>query len=383
MSVPLTKADLPTPALIVDLDAFESNLKRMAEHVAGAGVALRPHAKTHKCPEIARRQVALGAIGVCAATVDEAEVMADAGISGVLLTSPIADRGKVARMVELKRRGRDILLAVSHSFEVELLDAEAQAADVTLDVLLDLDVGDRRMGIEPGIPAEALIERIGRCRTLNLIGVQAYSGAASHVVGHQERRAFSTTALEHAVETFDQLERRGFDPRILSVGSTGTFDIDVAIPGVTELQCGSYLFIDDDYRAIGGARPYDAFAPSLSVLATVVNERDDLAVLDAGIKAFATDVPLLPTVIGRPDLSYTRRGDEFGQLSGPSGRLPRIGDRLALTVPHCDPTVNLYDRMYALRAERVEAVWPILARRESRPIGTESVDLGGRTRTEL
>jgi D-serine deaminase-like pyridoxal phosphate-dependent protein len=369
MSVAQTRAELPTPALILDLDALESNLKRMASLVARAGIALRPHAKTHKCPEIARRQVALGAIGICAATVAEAEVMADAGLPGILLTSPIADRGKVARMVELKRRGRDVMLAVSHRFEAELLDAEAQSAGVALDVLLDLDVGDRRMGIEPGAEAETLAERIGKCRSLNLVGVQAYSGAASHVVGHQERLAFSRQTLEHAVEARRRLESRGFDARVLSVGSTGTFDIDAAIPGVTELQCGSYVFLDDDYRAIGGARPYDAFTPSLSVLATVVNERADLAVLDAGIKAFATDVPILPTVIGRPDLSYTRRGDEFGQVTGTGDSLPRIGDRVALTVPHCDPTVNLYDRIYALRGEYVEAVWPILARRESTPIG--------------
>jgi D-serine deaminase-like pyridoxal phosphate-dependent protein len=368
MSVALTRAELPTPALILDLDAFESNLKRMAAHVAGAGIALRPHAKTHKCPEIARRQVAHGAIGICAATVAEAEVMARAGLPGVLLTSPIADRGKVARMVELKRRGRDVMLAVSHRFEAKLLDAAAQSAGVSLDVLLDLDVGDRRMGVEPGAEAEALTEYIGKCRALNLVGVQAYSGAASHVVGHQERRTFSRRVLEHAVEARNRLEARGFDARILSVGSTGTFDIDAAISGVTELQCGSYVFIDDDYRAISGSQPYDAFTPSLSVLATVVNERADLVVLDAGIKAFATDVPILPTVIGRPDLAYTRRGDEFGQLTGSGDSLPRIGDRLALTVPHCDPTVNLYDRIYVLRGERVEGVWPIRARRESMPI---------------
>jgi D-serine deaminase-like pyridoxal phosphate-dependent protein len=300
--------------------------------------------------------------------VSEAEVMAGAGLPGILLTSPIADRGKVDRMVGLKRRGNDVMLAVSHALQADMLDDAAKAAEVTLDVLLDLDVGDRRMGVEPGEPAEALVERIGRCRALNLIGVQAYSGAASHVVGHEARCKFSLKALGDAVKQRDRLSSQGFDARILSVGSTGTFDIDALIPGVTELQCGSYIFLDEDYRAIGGAEPFETFAPSLSVLATVINEREDLAIIDAGIKAFATDVPILPGVPGRADLVYTRRGDEFGQLSTSSGRIPRLGDRLMLTVPHCDPTVNLYDRLYALRGDRVEAVWPILARREASPI---------------
>ncbi|HWE35752.1 MAG TPA: alanine racemase [Isosphaeraceae bacterium] len=363
----LSKADLSTPALLVDLDAFEANLRRMADHVAAAGVALRPHAKTHKCPEVARRQVALGAVGISTATVAEAEAMAAAGLPGVLLTSPIVDRGKVDRMVELKRRGGDVLLAVGHEREAELLDEAARSSGVTLDVLLDLDVGDRRLGVEPGEPARALAARIGRCRALHLVGVQAYSGLASHVVGHRARRAFSEGVLGRAVDERERLARDGFDARVLSVGSTGTYDIDSAIAGVTELQCGSYVFLDDEYRRIGsagGATSYDAFAPSLSVLATVVNVRDDLAIVDAGIKAFATDVPIDPGVIGRPGLAYKRRGDEFGQLTGPGELLPRIGERLEFNVPHCDPTVNLYDRLHAVRGDRVEAIWPVVARRE-------------------
>jgi 3-hydroxy-D-aspartate aldolase len=261
-----------------------------------------------------------------------------------------------------------VLLAVGHERQADLLDEAATAAGVTLEVLLDLDVGDRRLGVEPGAPARALAERIGRCRSLRLVGVQAYSGIASHVVGHRARREASEAALRPAVEERERLGRAGFDARILSVGSTGTFDIDPAIAGVTELQCGSYIFLDEDYRRVGapgGAATFDAFAPSLSVLATVVNVRDDLAIVDAGIKAFATDVPIDPVAIGRPGLVYSRRGDEFGQLTGPGDQLPRIGERLALTVPHCDPTVNLYDRIHAVRGDRVEATWPVAARRES------------------
>jgi D-serine deaminase-like pyridoxal phosphate-dependent protein len=365
-----TKADLSTPALLVDLDLLEANLRRMAEHAASSGVALRPHAKTHKCPEIARRQVALGAVGISTATVAEAEAMAGAGLPGILLTSPIVDPGKIARMVGLRQKGNDVFLAVGHERQAELLEEAALAAGVVVDVLLDLDVGDRRLGVEPGEPARRLADRIGRCRGLNLIGVQAYSGIASHVAGHEARREHSRRVLAPAVEEKERLARAGFDARILSVASTGTHDIDAEIAGVTELQCGSYVFMDDDYRSIdaeGGPLLADAFAPSLSVLATVVNARPDLAVVDAGIKAFATDVPNAPRPIGRPALTYLRRGDEFGQLTGPADQLPAIGDRLEFTIPHCDPTVNLYDRLYAVRGDRVVAVWPIVARREPWP----------------
>jgi D-serine deaminase-like pyridoxal phosphate-dependent protein len=368
------RANLPTPALVLDLDRLEANLDRMAEHVRACGKSLRPHAKTHKCPEIARRQVARGAIGISVATVAEAEAMVAAGLPGVLLTSPIVDQPKIDRMVTLKARGGDVLLAVGHPFEADRLDEAAGAAGVTLDILLDLDVGDRRTGVPVGKPALALARRLAEARHLRLIGVQAYSGLSSHVVGHDDRRRHSHQTLAPAVDLLDQLRRWGLDARILSVASTGTYDIDAELPGVTELQCGSYVFLDQDYQRIGSRRGdrFADFTPSLTVLATVINAQPglDWVLVDAGIKAFATDVAALPEVVGRPDLLYKRRGDEFGQLfpAQPGAPLPEIGDRLEFTIPHCDPTVNLYDRIHAVRGDRVEAVWPITARREFPPL---------------
>jgi D-serine deaminase-like pyridoxal phosphate-dependent protein len=363
------KADLPTPALLVDLQALEANIRTLAEHCQKAGCAFRPHAKTHKCPEIARRQVAAGALGVCVATVPEAEAMATAGIRGVLLTSPIVEPGKIARMTALARKGQ-VLLAVGHPRQIELLGHAAEAAKVTLDVLVDVDVGDRRTGTLPGQPALELGRLIAKHKHLRLRGLQAYAGLASHVVGFERRDKVSRQAMQQAVATRELFEKHRLEAGILSGGSTGTYNIDSTIRGVTELQVGSYVFMDVDYRRIGGRSDqavYNDFQPSLTVLATVVSAtHPDRVSVDAGTKALDTTVSVRGQVRDRQGLSYSPGGDEFGILTAEKGaRLPRLGERVEFIVPHCDPTTNLHDRLYAVRGERVEAVWPVVARRES------------------
>ncbi len=363
-----TRAELPTPALLVDLPAFEANLRTMADHCKKAGCGFRPHAKTHKCPEIARRQVDAGALGVCVATVPEAEAMVGAGIRGVLLTSPILEPGKIARMVALAQRG-DVMLSLGHARQAELLNDAAQKADATVNVLIDLDVGDRRTGILPGDPALDLARGIARQKNLRLRGLQAYAGHASHVVGFAQREKVSREAMGRAVATRELLTKAGIKTDILSGGSTGTYNIDSAIRGVTELQVGSYVFMDVDYRRIGGRNEqavYTDFRPSLTVLATVVSATHaDRVTVDAGTKGLDTTVPWRAEAVGQPGLTYRVGGDEFGILTVEKGaRLPRLGGRLEFIVPHCDPTTNLYDRIYAMRGDRVEAVWPVAARRE-------------------
>jgi 3-hydroxy-D-aspartate aldolase len=370
-----SKAKIPTPALLVDLDAFEANIRLIAEHCQSHGCAARPHAKTHKCPEIARRQVAAGARGVSVATVPEAEAMVTAGIKGVLLTSPIVEPHKIARMVMLAKQGAELMLAVGHPREAEMLAQAAGAEQVRVDVLVDLDIGDHRFGITPGAPARELARQVGRSPWLRLRGVQAYAGLASHVKGFEERRDVSRTAMGQAVQTRDLLTRDGHDVSILTGGSTGTYNIDSDLPGSIELQVGSYVFMDVGYRAIGGRSGsvvYSDFRPSLTVLTTVVSATlDDRVSIDAGVKSFATDSPALPEAKGWEGLRYKFFGDEFGLLTATDGaRLPHIGDRLEFLVPHCDPTVNLYDRIYAVRGEAVEAIWPVVARREAGKIPT-------------
>jgi D-serine deaminase-like pyridoxal phosphate-dependent protein len=370
-AIGMARDEIPTPALLLDTDAFEANLRTISEHCQNRGCAARPHAKTHKCPEIARRQVALGARGVATATVPEAEAMVNAGINGVLLTSPIVEPRKIALMARLAKQSTGLMLAVGSAREAELLAAAAEAEGVRVDVLLDLDVGDHRFGIAPGAPAQELARQISRYASLRLKGIQAYSGMASHTKGFEARREVSRKAMDQAVQTRELLSKDGHDMAILSGGSTGTYNIDCDLPGGVELQVGSYVFMDVQYRGIGGRSSgavYTDFRPSLTVLTTVVNTNvADRVSVDAGVKSFATESPTMPEAKAWEGLRYRFNGDEFGALTvADGGKLPRLGDRIEFYAPHCDPTVNLYDRIYAMRRDKVEAIWPIVARKEAR-----------------
>jgi D-serine deaminase-like pyridoxal phosphate-dependent protein len=311
--------------------------------------------------------VASGALGISVATVPEAEAMVAAGIRGVLLTSPIVEVHKIARMVELARKRDTVLLAVGHEKQVELLAEAAKAANVVVDVLVDVDIGDRRTGCLPA-DALSLAQTINKHSSLRLRGVQSYAGHASHAVGFENRVKVSRNAMALSVEARERMSKAGLDVPILSGGSTGTYNIDSAIKGVTELQVGSYVFMDVDYRRIGGkdGEVYTDFRPSLTVLTTVVSAaHPDRVSVDAGTKAFSTETPWKPEAKNWPGLTYSRAGDEFGSIvAAKEAKLPRLGDRLEFIVPHCDPTANLYDRIYAMRGERVEAIWPVLARKE-------------------
>jgi D-serine deaminase-like pyridoxal phosphate-dependent protein len=273
-------------------------------------------------------------------------------------------------MVALASSGSDIMLSIGSQRQANLLAEAAEAARVDFSVLVDLDVGDRRTGSLPGEPALGLAKYIASAsKRLRVAGVQAYAGHASHTVGFEERQKVSRTAIAKAVETRRLLEKAGHDAKILSGGSTGTYNIDSAIDGMTELQVGSYVFMDVDYRRIGGSggqAVYTDFQPSLTVLTTVVNATHaDRVTIDAGTKAVDTTTTNRPESKTVPGLAYTKAGDEFGALTSESGgQLPGLGDRLEFIVPHCDPSVNLYDRLYACRGDKVESIWPIAARRE-------------------
>jgi 3-hydroxy-D-aspartate aldolase len=363
--VGMPKTDLPTPALVLDLDGFEANVTRLAAHAAATGKRLRPHAKTHKCVEVARRQLAAGAIGVCVATVPEAELMARGGIGGILLTSPVASPAKAQRIAALSRE-RILTVTVDHPDAVTAYHRAADAAGTTLDVLVDLDLGDGRTGATSTEATLRLAEAVVRSSRLRLRGLQGYSGGSSHVSGFAARRVHSLAALTRAVAVKERLVAAGLPADILSGGSTGTWDIDTAEPELTELQCGSYVAMDAEYRGIGGSKSdvFDALEPALGVLVTVVSANHaGHATVDGGFKAFATDRPIGPVCRGLPGVTYRFRGDEFGILSWADGPPPvRRGDCVELIPPHCDPTVNLYDRIHACRGDRVEAVWSVMDR---------------------
>ncbi len=362
------KADLPTPALVVDLAVFEANVKKMAEYARASGRALRPHAKTHKCPEIARRLIRAGAVGACAAKISEAEALAAGGVTGLLVTSAVIGRQKIESAVRLAKKHPETIFSVDDAQNARDLNDAARAARLKLNLAIDLWIGNRT-GIQPGEPAVALAEVIAKLPGVKLAGLQAYAGQASHTAGFENRRKVSFEAMGRAVDTRRRLEKKGIACPLLTGGSTGTYNIDSQLDGVTELQPGSFIFMDIDYNRIGGADGpvYRDFKTSLTVVATVISKPSrEMAIVDAGYKAFSTDRTFGPELRGLEGVPYVFAGDEHGRLDlTKAPRDVKVGDRLEFIVPHCDPTVNLYDRIWALRGEAVEAAWPITARGKS------------------
>jgi len=349
----LTTAEIPTSALLLDLDAFESNLALMFGQIRSSGKHLRPHAKAHKCVEIARRQIAAGAIGVCVATVPEAEVMSKAGIPGILLTSPLADPRKMARAV-----ATGAMVALDHVKQVEWYAEAARGSGRSVDVLVDLDVGDHRTGAATVAQAVEIGQAADRSGVLRVRGIQGYSARSAHGANHEERVRTADASFAKALEARAAFARAGLSNEILTGGSTGTWDIDTRRAEVTEIQAGSFVLMDVEYGRIGVP-----FTRVLSVLATVVSaNHESFVTIDAGFKAISADRPFPPEVPGIPGSTYRWGGDEFGYLDCPAGARPNLGDRIQLLPPHCDPTVNLHNCFYACRGDRVEAVWQIMNR---------------------
>jgi 3-hydroxy-D-aspartate aldolase len=352
-----------TPALLLDLDAFETNLESMAREARSAGVRLRPHAKSHKCPEIARRQAALGAVGVCCQKVSEAEVFVAGGIQDVLVTNEVVGDVKLARLARLARSAR-VGVCVDDLTQVEALARAAQAADKELDLWVELDVGANRCGAGTGEAVLSLASAITSRRGLRFAGLQAYQGSAQHLRTPEERRAAITEAAARVRAAVALLEEAGFETPLVTGAGTGTWELEAASGAWHEVQPGSYVFMDADYgRNLGeDGRPVHRFRQSLFLLATVMSRSaPGRAVVDAGLKAHSVDSGM-PLVDGIPGADYTRVSDEHGviELSGP-GDL-RLGDKVRLVPGHCDPTVNLHDWLICYRGDQVEAVWPIAAR---------------------
>lgn len=368
-SPPLALEDVPTPALIVDLDAFDWNLSKMAGTLKRSGRTFRPHGKTHKCPAIGKALVQAGAIGHCAAKLSEAEAFAAGGLTGLLVTTAVVGRQKIARAVSLAARQPDTMFVVDDPQNVRDLNDAAGAhrgrTPVRLNLAVDLLIG--RTGIEMGPPALALAQLIDSLPHVRFAGLQSYDGGASHTTGFDARKARSHETMGKAVETRRLIEGSGIACALVTGGSTGTYNIDIGVDGVTEHQPGSFMFMDLDYNRIGGrdGPVYSDFRTALTVLTTVVSKRPGTAIVDGGYKAFSTDRPFgpKPADAALADVPYAWAGDEHGRLDlANAQRDVKVGDRLSFVVPHCDPTVNLYDIMYAVRGGRVEAVWPIAAR---------------------
>jgi D-serine deaminase-like pyridoxal phosphate-dependent protein len=360
----LFKEDLPTPCMIVDLEILEKNLNTMADHCRKTGLQLRGHVKVHKSPEIAKRQAALGSIGVTCATVAECELMAKAGIKGVLLTRQPTSRNNIGRTVALARGEPTFGTVVDDPLVAEWLQEAAAAEGVTLRTVVDVYAGMTRHGIEPGGPAIDLAKKVDSSKNLKLIGLMGYSGGASHTKGWNERKKKSQDDLAGLLESVAMARAAGLPVSIVTGGSTGTYNIDSESKSLTELQAGSFVFMDTLYRQIGGRQDptaYSDFGLALTVMTTVISKRHPNQVtIDAGNKAL-----LRPTdeVKGCPEVKVENHGAEYGALvSKDSDRDFELGERAELYPSNLDMSTSVYDRYYVARGEQIIDVWPIMGR---------------------
>lgn len=361
-------AEIDTPALVVDLDAFERNLVTMAAFAEAHGIRLRPHAKTHKSPEIALRQIAHGAVGQCCQKVSEAEILVAGGVGDVLVTNEIASPAKLDRLAVLARTAR-IGLCVDHLDGVREAAEAAARHDVVLDVMVEIDVGGRRCGVAPGEAAVRVAEAVARSNTLRFAGLQAYHGSAQHMRSIDERREAIERAGLATRNTVERLTQAGITCPVVSGAGTGTFELEAQSGIWNELQCGSYIFMDADYarnRQADGS-PFRSFEHALFILAQVMSKPvPDRAIIDAGHKTASIDSGM-PVPFQREGAIYTKPSDEHGVLTGDPIALPHRGDRLLLIPGHCDPTVNLHDWYVGVRGlhtpdAHVEALWSVAAR---------------------
>jgi D-serine deaminase-like pyridoxal phosphate-dependent protein len=358
--VGMSMDEIDTPALVIDLDAYERNLDRMAGKLRSAPVRLRAHAKTHKCAVIARQQMRRGAVGVCCQKVGEAEALIHAGVDDVLVSNQIVSPQKIARLVALAKQAT-VAVCADHPANVRDLAHAAASANVCMPVLVEVDIGAGRCGTAPGQATIELARAIAHESSLRFAGIQAYHGKAQHIYALGDRRAAIEASAALTRQTVQQLKAAGLECQTVTGAGTGTFELELASGIYNELQAGSYIFMDVDYAKVEGS-PHE-FEHSLFVLCQVMSRpTPDRAVVDAGLKAHSVDSGL-PRVHGRPDIEFVGASDEHGtlKLHNPAGG-PALGELLRLVPGHCDPTVNLYDWYVATRNNRVEALWPIIAR---------------------
>ncbi len=364
LSVGLSIESVDTPALLLDLDALEHNLDRMSELLGPFDVRLRTHAKTHKCPTIAHLQIAHGAVGVCCQTVREAETMAHAGIDDILLTNQIADPSKANRLAALARFAT-IQVCVDHPIQIEMLNKSAVSYGTRIAVLVEIDVGTGRCGVQSGIQALQLAQDLARAKSLTFAGLQAYNGKAQGIRDYSLRQSTTATMVRKVEDTVLQLEKEGLPCQLVTGGGTGTFLFEADSGVFNEIQTGSYIFMDADYmqNSVESGKLSDIFENSLFVYGTVISRpKSERGVIDAGLKALAIDSGF-PLVADREGVHYYAADDEHGRLSvAGNAQSITVGDKLHLIPGHCDPTVNLHDYFICIRKNRVEALWPIAAR---------------------
>lgn len=358
----MTLDELDTPVLLIDLDALERNIARMRELTVAAGITYRPHAKAHKTPVIAEMQRAAGAVGVCCAKLGEAEVLAAGGIDDILITTPVVGASKLARLMTVANQAK-IAVVVDNAENVAELARAAYTAGVRLDVVIEVDVGQHRCGVQPGVPAVALARAVSEQRWLNFRGLQGYQGSIQMIASFAERKAATKAAHALLAETAAAVRNAGILVGVLTGGGSGTSVIDAVEPGLTEIQPGGYIFMDSRYKMIEWDSGSVPFEQSLSLLAGVVSRpAPDRAITDMGMKAVSSDGGL-PVPVNVPGATFSFGGEEHGELSWNGSPCPlALGDHVRFWPTHCDTTVNLYDQYVVHRGNDVVDVWPIPAR---------------------
>ena len=354
---------LDTPAIIIDLPLMEANIAKLMDVFRGRNVHVRPHLKTVKSPELAQLLLNAGAAGGCVAKVSEAEIMAHAGIEDLLITSEIVGKPKLARLVALVRAYPKVKVVVDSLVGAQALQQAMQDAGLHVDVLLDINVGQNRCGVLPGEEAITLARQIGTMSNIHLIGVQGYEGHLQHVHNSAEREQRCRQSMKLLTTTALQLKEMGFPIEIVTTGGTGTAEICASCEGITEVQPGSFVFMDTDYRNALGS----VYANALTILSTVISRpTPERAVVDAGLKSLSIDSGM-PEPQGLAGVTYRPGGDEHGILTWheetqiPSERL-NVGERIAFIPSHIDTTINLHDIYYAFRNGKLEAIWSVATR---------------------
>ncbi|MDE0316792.1 MAG: DSD1 family PLP-dependent enzyme [Candidatus Poribacteria bacterium] len=357
------KTELDTPALLIDLDKMEANIQKMADYFNNVSAELRPHLKTHKTPIIAHKQIEAGAIGITCAKLGEAEAVIHAGIRDVLIANQIVSPHKIARLINLAKHS-EIMVAVDNAHNVQDISEAAKAKGVTIRVLVEVNIGMDRCGVEPGQPTLVLARQICQSPNLKFEGLMGYEGHTVAKPDRTERETATRESMQRLIETKHFLEKHGIDVSIMSGGGTGTFDITGSISEMTEVQAGSYVFMDSTYRNVQGVG--EKFDNALSVLATVVSRPEqDRIIVDTGLKVLTKEFGI-PQPIGIPGLEMTGLSEEHGKMMVSNGDVSLTpGDKLEILPTHCCTNVNLHDRFFGIRDEIVESVWEITARGKS------------------
>ena len=353
------KLDLDTPALCIDLQKMENNIDRMARFLHDRGKSWRPHAKCHKTPVIALKEIAAGAVGVTVAKVSEAEVMAASGIRDILIANMIVGSQKWERLAALCSWA-DPIVACDHFAQIEPLAAICVRNGVTCRVIVEMNIGLDRVGTRPGRDTLDLAKALSKLNGIEFVGIMGYEGHLLLIEDPSEKRKQIRDAMSMLAECADKLRRDGLRCDIVSAGGTGSYQISAECEGITELQCGGGIFADPFYHQKCHVAGLDS---ALTVLATVVSRPTlDRAVLDSGRKSLNPDVQV-PIVKGWPDASVKRLSAEHCELNlGPQSQNLRIGDKVELVVGYADFTTPLHEHFYGFRGDRLETIWPILGR---------------------